>query len=198
MRSLSILLSLAISMSGSPALAEGVPSAPSAGSPALQDVDRFMARVYGEESILARSAEDDASQVGDVEARIAALKNERDAISTRGPRAATITGAVLTGVGFGVAGIAGIICAAAAAGSSTQCKVENAAGIAGGGVVVGIAGVITLLSGRARLKERNQQREVLEQEIRSLEGQRAERLIPTIGYGIGGKSDPGVVLGWRF
>ncbi len=198
MRSLSISLSLAISMTGYPAQAEGVRTSQPTELPASQRIERFAARGYGERPMFAQAAEDEASQVGDIEARIAALESQRDAISTRGPRAAMITGGVLTGVGFGVATLAGVLCAAAAAGSSTQCKTDNAIGIAAGGGVIGIAGLITLFTGRSKLRERNQEREALEHEIQSLESQRAKSAMPTVGFGIGQDQDPGLVLGWRF
>ncbi len=194
MRSLSISLSLAISMTGYPAQAEGVRTSQPTELPASQPIERLMARGYGERPMFAQAAEDEASQIGDIEA----LESQRDAISTRGPRAAMITGGVLTGVGFGVATLAGVLCAAAAAGSSTQCKTDNAIGIAAGGGVIGIAGLITLFTGRSKLRERNQEREALEHEIQSLESQRAKSAMPTVGFGIGQDQDPGLVLGWRF
>lgn len=178
MRSFVFLLCLAIASNGSPVLAGEIRSA--------------------ERPFLAQAPGDEASQVGDVEARIAALESQRAEISTRGPRAAVITGSVLTGVGAGVAVVAGIACAAAAGGTSTQCKVENAVGLVAGGAVVAIAGLITLFRGRAKLRERNQQREVLDQEIDTLQKQRAEKKRPSVGIGMGRGNVPALVVGFQF
>ncbi|MBY0400837.1 phage holin family protein [Myxococcota bacterium] len=200
MRPLVVLLCIAIASTGRPALAEGEASPPSiAPTPrAMRSADPFGTPESEAGRVVAQVPTDDASRVGEVEARIAALESQRDAISTRGPRAAVITGSVMTGVGAGLAAVAGILCAAAAAGSSTRCRVENAAGIAGGGAAVAIAGIITLVSGRSRLKQRNQEREVFQKQIDSLKRTRAALPLPNIGFTAGRGSDPGLVLGWRF
>ncbi len=176
-------------------MAEGVHSAPPTEIPTSQLVDRIVVRGYGERPILAQAADDEASQVGDIEARIAVLASQRDAISTRGPLAAMITGGVLTGVGFGLATAGGLICTFGLG----ACTPESI-GITAGFGAVGIAGLVTFFTGHAKLHKRNREREALEREIQSLESQRAERMIPTVGFGIGigRKYDPGVVLGWRF
>lgn len=198
MRSIAIVLCLLTATSGSPAFADGIRDArrPESESPSrgrrarVTDIDRVLR--------LAQTPADPASQTGDVEARIADLETRLGTISTRGPRAATIAGGVMTGVGAGVAVAAGVICAAASAGSSTECRVGNAVGLAAGGAVLAIAGVVTLVTGRSKLRKRTQEREVIQREIDSLKRPDISRAMPSIGFGMGQGAQPGVVLGWRY
>jgi hypothetical protein len=192
-RSLSIALSLAISMTGCPAMAEGAGSAPTTENPPSRRVQRFEVRGYDERPTLARVADDEASQVDDIETRIAVLSSERDAISRRGPLAAMIVGSVSSGVGLTFATAGGLICAF----SAGSCTPGSIGAVAGFGAV-GIAGIVTFFAGRAKLRERNRERESIDREIRSLENRRAGRMIPTVGFGIGRNHDPGLVLGWTF
>lgn len=207
MRTLSIFLCLAISLFGSPALAEGSAShstsqdslsRPHSGLPIEERADGFAAYAYASGPMLAQAPEDEAMQIGGIEARIAELESRRAAIGTRGPRAAVVTGAVMTGVGLGIAAFAGILCAAASSGSSTTCNGDNAAGLAAGGGAVGVIGIVTLVTGSAKLRERKREREALEREIESLKRREAESALPSVSFGIGNDRSPGLVLGWRF
>lgn len=207
MRTLSIFLCLAVSLFGSPALAEGTgshsasqdsPSRPRSGLPIAGSTEGFAAYTDASGPMLALALEDEAMQIGEIEARIAELESRRAAIGTRGPRAAVVTGAVMTGVGFGIAALAGILCAAASSGSSTTCNGDNAAGLAAGGGAVGVIGIVTLVTGSAKLRERKREREELEREIESLKRREAERSLPSLSFGIGSDRSPGLVLGWQF
>ena len=104
----------------------------------------------------------------------------------------------MLGTGLGVAALAGILCAAAYSGTSTQCKVDNAIGIAAGGGVVAIAGLVTWLTGRKKLRERNTARDALSREIQTLQQQRKTSSMPGIGFAVGRNHAPGLVLGWQF
>lgn len=190
MRGLSILLSFAIAFLGGPVFAETPTSASPSPAAAIEEADP------SEEP--ASAPVDDATRPDSLEARIAELEARRAAISTRGPRAATITGTAMMGGGLGIAAVAGILCAAASSGSSTQCRVDNAIGIAAGGGVIAIAGLVTWLTGRKKLRERNAARETLGREIETLERQRKTSAMPGLGFAVGSNQAPGLVLGWQF
>ncbi len=108
-----------------------------------------------------------------IDREIAELEQDLSRIETRGPRIASIVGGALTAAGVVVGATAGLACAAADAGSSTRCNTTNATALGIGGGIMALAGLITLVSGKATLSRRRRERSRIEQEIENLKRERS-------------------------
>ena len=115
---------------------------------------------------------EDGSSQSRLDAQIAELRRERAKISTGGPRAAVITGAVMTGVGAVVGLSAALVCAAANSDSGTKCNTSNAEIFYISGGALATVGLITLISGITKLNQRRAAQSELDQKIRKLQNER--------------------------
>lgn len=118
-------------------------------------------------------------------------------MSTSGPRAATIAGGVLLGIGAVVAIAAGLGCASANSGSGTECRTDRATGIAIGGGAVAAVGLTTLIAGASTLSKRQAKIRDLDLEINRLKHER-RRLIspPTARFRFGDENS--LTLSWTY
>lgn len=147
--------------------------------------------------LLAQSTDDGEVASDDVEARIAELEAQRDAIDIRRPRFWTITGSVMTGVGLSI-GLAAIIGCLGSSEAGAGCSPEHWAGLGASAGLLTIGGVATLVPNEKKLRERNRERRSIEAEIRDLRAQR-EQAESLSGFRIG--FDPkskALSLGWVY
>lgn len=142
---------------------------------------------------------DDAPARGEaVDARIAALEAERDAISTRGPRIGMITGLSIAGVAGTVALVCGIVTAHASGNCTGDGSAVGGPSTTGVSLTVMLAGLgLTALSGGVYLG-RKSRRNRLDREIRELRGAAGSTSAPAVSIGIDRDGGGQLRLGWRF
>lgn len=119
----------------------------------------------------------------ELDRRIAELRTRREAIDVRTPRAWKIAGGVITGAGLGLAVSAGAVCAAASAGSTTECRRDNAALLAGIGGGIAAIGLTALISSAYVLSGRRAEVREIDRSIMDLRRTEARR--DRVRFGIG-------------
>lgn len=198
-RLLSLVLCFAVSWWGGPAFAGSASIETTLDSRPWLD-DRSSAHtptLASDGELLEQSTGDSAAASGDVDARIAELEAQRDAIDTRRPRFWTITGSVMTGVGL-VIGLTAIIGCLGSSEAGAGCSPEHWAGLGASAGLLTIGGVATLIPNAKKLREKNRERKTIEEEIRDLQTRR-EQAASLSGFRIG--FDPkskALTLGWVY
>ena len=132
-----------------------------------------------------------------LDSQIAELQRERSQIGIGGPRAATIVGAVFTGVGAVLALAAYLACQSADNQSGTECNRSNAEALEiGGGVLAGV-GIVTLIVGATTLQQRKASRSEIGQRIMKLQKQRSA-MSQRLGAHVRLGETKGLTVSWKF
>lgn len=141
---------------------------------------------------LAQSEAD--AELGDLEARIADLKAQREQIQRRGPTAGVITGGALTGIGAATLSL-NFLCGFDLGDDDDDS--DCTPGWIAGGVLTGV-GLIVLGSSATVLGKRNRQRRALGRQIEALEARRAARVSPAFGVAFEMGDRKGIRFAWRY
>jgi hypothetical protein len=198
--SLNLVLALAIVFYGTPVRADvSATRADGPESVGQDEVEPLWAKRPSAWILSQARTDDEAArnELSALDARIRDAQLERSRVSTRGPRAAIITGGVLTGVGAGTVVAAVLACASAGSQSGTECRTDRRDTISiVGGAVTGI-GLVTLFSGLSAMSKRRQRVREIEQEIRTLQDERESRISDFEARMSFGESTT-LTLSWKF